>query len=293
MQTSLYSTKGHRPYQEDSAGIRRDLMATWSTKELVQAIVADGVGGNAGGAEASMDVCQALPRRVVEILQTHDGELTHEVVANAGKQAAVGMNRDVRERIQSQAGLERAATTLVDGVIWCGIAFFTTIGDSAAWLIRGRSQEVEPINRLHKLVDDAVIRGEIAAEEAADHPQRNVVTSVVGISGAPRFEQHARDLEAGDVVVLMTDGVSECVTHQQAARAVKRAIRRNAFSDVATDLVNAALDAGSRDNCTAIALLVEPSDIPAERPVPAETLAIGLETQLQKNLANKEYRDEA
>jgi protein phosphatase len=292
MQTSIFSHQGPRPYQEDSASVDYNTIAGIHGSYLMQATVADGVGAESGGAEAGQLVTRVMPQRVVEQLRDCEGDLTHEVMAAAGKQAAVDVYPSVGRDIQSRAGFERAATTLLHVMYWWGIAIVTAIGDSAAWLYKPRTRRVQPVNRLHKLVDVYVLRGEISDEEARVHPQRNVVTTAVGVKGAIRIDQYAKDVEEGDVIVLMSDGVSESIPPEQAADIIRQAILHNAFSTVAQGLVQAALTAGSRDNCTAVALLIEPSDVPVKRPVSAETLAIGLETRLHERLARKENHHE-
>jgi serine/threonine protein phosphatase PrpC len=87
-------------------------------------------------------------------------------------------------------------------------------GDCRAWLWRGR--ELRAVTRDHTLVEQLLAEGLLTPEQAKTYPHRNVLTRGLGIRPDPEIEVGRIELEAGDRMLLTTDGVHEAVTDMAA-----------------------------------------------------------------------------
>lgn len=198
-------------------------------------IVADGMGGHAGGREAAEAAVEAAAARL------RDGGRAPEAVEAAVHDANAAV-AGVRDLIGGGPG-----TTLVVAVVNRDQALVGNVGDSRAYLVRdGRAAQ---LTFDHSWVGDEVRAGRIRPEEARRHPRRNVITrAVLGDPVEPDLT--TMDLRAGDTLLLCTDGVWEPLSDQDIAELMTNA------GPLVRDLerlCEAALDAGGSDNVTAVA----------------------------------------
>lgn len=138
-------------------------------------------------------------------------------------------------------GMGTTATILsLDG----GTAYFAHVGDSRLYLLRGN--HFAQITDDHSYVETLVRRGEITHEEARVHPMKNVLTQAVG--AIPELEIDAANfsIQSGDIFLLCTDGLTNMVEDELIAKILLGA------SNPADALVEAALNAGGRDNVSVI-----------------------------------------
>ena len=144
-------------------------------------------------------------------------------------------------------------TTIVALKLAAGAYDIAWVGDSRAYLMRGNM--LRQLTKDHSLVQRLVDAGEITAAEARSHPQRNVITRVLGGLSNSRAmpESVSGQVEAGDVFLLCSDGLTGEVEDEQI-----RSILLNArgAQEAADQLVGAALAAGGRDNITAVVVIV-------------------------------------
>lgn len=201
-------------------------------------VVADGMGGHAGGREAAQAAVEAAIARLQE-----DGparELVQAAVHDANE-AVLG----IRDLIGGDPG-----TTLVVAVVDEGQAHIGNVGDSRAYFVR--AGDIAQLTSDHTWVGEEVRAGRLSAEEARHHPRRNLITRAV--MGAPvAADLSEAGVRSGDTLLLCTDGVWEPLSDEDIAALVSDA------GPLARDLerlCEAALDAGGRDNVTAVALRV-------------------------------------
>jgi len=122
------------------------------------------------------------------------------------------------------------------------------VGDSRCYLLSGG--ELHQLTRDHTKVAEMVRRGALSAAEASRHPYRHVVTNVLGgPDPGVRVEMHKLDLEAADVVVLCSDGLTQMVPDARIAAilAEEPKLRR-----ACERLVAEATERGGEDNITVI-----------------------------------------
>ena len=199
-------------------------------------MVADGMGGHAGGATAS--------RVAVETVSS--------AVANSGLAAGAALraaleaaNRAVYEEAQRNRALAGMGTTGVAALFSAdGAAFVANVGDSRAYRLRDGA--FEQITLDHSLVAELQRRGIITAEEAFVHPRRNEVLRSLGVEPDVIVDLHELDLKPGDLFLLCSDGLSGVVRDEEIAEIV----HREAPAQAVRTLVEFANRRGGPDNVT-------------------------------------------
>ena len=221
-------------------------------------IVCDGMGGAAGGEIASrMAVDVVLERMSAEPGELSRREQLHEAIAEA--------NRLVLERAEREPGLYGMGTTLVALLLGAGagakqssgagscLALVAHAGDSRCYLLR--AGRLERVTQDHSLVDEQIRLGTMTAEEGARSPFRSVITRAIGTQ--PSVTEDVREMEVapGDVFLLCSDGLTREVDEDAIARVLGAG---DDLERAAEMLVDAANEAGGRDNVTCVVAQVQP-----------------------------------
>ncbi len=200
-------------------------------------LVADGMGGVAGGAEASRVAVEEFAR------------LTGQATATADEIHTCF--RRTADRLAAELAGTRAGTTVA------GVAV-ASVGTSAYWLVfnigdsrvyRWSGGILDQITVDHSVVQELVERGELATDLAETHPDRHVITRVLGTSGVPEPDYWMIPAGEHDRLLICTDGLSR----ELRADVVVRGLRENSSpQDAASWLVSRAIAAGGRDNVTVV-----------------------------------------
>lgn len=199
---------GKRNKQQDAFGIS-DLKEEVIESKGILAILADGMGGLSDGEKASM----ATVISCLNYFETHDMDEETPVhfvdmVENA--------NREVKEVLGSASG--SSGSTLAAVLVRGGEIFWVSVGDSRIFLYRdgGLTQISKDHNYAAQLLEMAEA-GEVDAEEALNDPQRNALTSYIGIRVLEKIDYNEKALEAecGDRILLLSDGVYNSVTEEE------------------------------------------------------------------------------
>lgn len=204
-------------------------------------VVADGMGGHAGG-----DVASAI---TVGALMHLDAPAANPDAALADLELAVDDARqDLVDRSAKDPELTGMGTTVTAVMLVDNRLAMAHLGDSRAYVLRDGELTQATID--HTFVQHLVDTGRISAEEAETHPQRNVVMRVLGdfdIDLTPDLS--VREATVGDRWMLCSDGLSGFV-HAEELRATLADVAD--VAQCAEDLLQQALDAGSTDNVTVI-----------------------------------------
>jgi protein phosphatase len=210
-------------------------------------VVADGMGGHAGG-----DVASAIA--VNRIAQTDRLDFANPQEAEFALQASlVAANQLISEAVYEHPELTGMGTT-VSAMVRVGDAVATAhIGDSRIYLLR--DGELSQITNDHTFVQRLVETGRITPEEAAVHPRRSVLMRVLGdIDQAPEIDTGILGTVPGDRWLLCSDGLSSYVSEER----IRTLLADAATSREACDaLVEEALDRGAPDNVTAIVVDID------------------------------------
>ena len=261
------SEKGRR---EDN----QDKMTSFSTPLGLFYIVADGMGGHRGGAEASHIVVEGYRKHLqvfpegtdfADVLQ-HATTLTNAEIYAAGRSgdpAVAGMGSTV------VLAMLRPLPGGAAGTGTSGMEVLTAhIGDSRAYLLRSGilTQLTHDHSAVQRMVDEQLI----TAEAAKTHPDLNVLTRAIGKQAEIAIEVGQRvALYPGDTILLCTDGLWGHVSDEQMS--YELSVDRSA-SDTTDVLVQLALDNGSDDNVTLQILRLEDRNAPG-RPLAAPMAA--------------------
>lgn len=217
-------------------------------------VVCDGMGGPKGGALASRLASETFLGSCLANLRR---DMTAEEVQRVIEFAVAAANSAVYERAKDDDALHGMGTTLVSAVVWGDQAMLTNVGDSRAYLIRCALpvEQGEPrilrITRDHSLVERLVELGNITAEEARSHPDRNLITRALGPDAATECDTYLVQLEPGDAILLCTDGLVETVLDQEMEREV---LRQDDENGCLSRLLDIAKSRGAADNVTALLL---------------------------------------
>jgi serine/threonine protein phosphatase PrpC len=202
-------------------------------------LVADGMGGHEAGEVASALAVEVFSRLVGARSRTPD-----EV-----RDALERANRTIASL--SSAGPRHAGTT-ISGVAVAesdGVAYWLVfnLGDSRTYLLSG--DRLEQISVDHSIVQELVDTGSLDRAAAAVHPDRNVITRALGSGGDFRPDYWLVPVEAGDRILVCSDGVSGEIADELLARVL---LEVQDPQDAAERLVEEGLAHGGRDNLTAV-----------------------------------------
>lgn len=227
--------------------------ACWvSDQHYAFLIVADGMGGYAGGARASQlavgvigDGLRQLPADPVFDTSVSDGDL-----CDALDRILQEANRRILAERASQPRLAQMGTTVVVAVIWGEIAVIGHVGDSRAY--RWQRNRLEQLTSDHTLVQELVDHGALTPEQAAQHPRRNTLTRALGADARLEATYRSLLLQPGDSLLLCSDGLT---THLDSDALGVELARGLPAAESCRRLVAAANGAGGHDN-TSVAIAV-------------------------------------
>ena len=199
--------------------------------------VADGIGGFEAGEVASRIAVEAL----------------RELEPGAPFEAAIGeANRRILAVGRGDERLSGMGTTVValrfGGIRERPVAEVAHVGDSRAYLLRGGN--LRPLTEDHSLVAELVRSGDLTRDQAAEHPQKNLITRALGADEEVDVDTAVLPVEAGDRILLCSAGLSDMVPEARISE-----ILAESPDDPETPvrrLLSAALDAGGADNVTVV-----------------------------------------
>jgi serine/threonine protein phosphatase PrpC len=241
-----------RSNNQDSGYAGRDLF-----------VVADGMGGHAGG-----DVASAVAlTRIIEADKPYASAHDAEFALQAGLVAA---NQLLAETVFEHSELTGMGTT-VSALARVGRhVAIAHIGDSRIYLFR--RGELSQISADHTFVQRLVDSGRITPEEALVHPRRSVLMRVLGdVDAAPEVDTQVLDTHTGDRWLLCSDGLSSYVSEERITEILATAGTPDTVADA---LVKESLDHGAPDNVTVVVVdvLDEDDETAASRPAPEPVL---------------------
>jgi protein phosphatase len=224
-------TGRHRPVNEDSAFARAPVF-----------VVADGMGGAQAGEVASRIAVEAFEQGLPD-----DGTPAERLEARA-KEA----NRRIYDL--SRAAQERAGmgTTLTAAYLDDSNLAIAHVGDSRAYLFR--DGELKRLTQDHSLVEELKQRGKLTEEQAAEHPQRSIITRALGPEPSVEVDTWNYPVKAGDVLLLCSDGLTSMLSEDRVAGILNQV---DTLQHAAQKLIDEANEAGGRDNITVVLFRLE------------------------------------
>lgn len=208
-------------------------------------IVADGMGGHAGGQEASRLAIETMQAFLTQQWET---DLDSETLL---QQAVLEANQAILKDQQLNPERGDMGTTAVAVIFRDEQPLYTHIGDSRLYRLRGA--KLEQITEDHTWVARAMRLGEITPDQARVHPMRHVLAQCLGRPDVERVDIRSLSVQSGDRLLLCSDGLTEELSDQIIANHLK-SIR--ACEKAAIALINAAKDRGGRDNITVVIVAI-------------------------------------
>ena len=204
-------------------------------------VVADGMGGHAGG-----DVASAIATK--RIMEADKGYLSAQDAEFALQAALIAANSQLAETVFEHAELTGMGTTVSAMVVLHDQVAIAHIGDSRIYLLR--DNELSQITTDHTFVQRLVDSGRITEAEAMVHPRRSVLMRVLGdVEASPEIDTSILATRAGDRWLICSDGLSGVVSNTGIGNALKSSLDAQAVAD---RLVKESLDGGAPDNVTIV-----------------------------------------
>lgn len=201
-------------------------------------IVSDGMGGYHAG-EIASEIAAKSVMEAFEAKQLFNFETdVYDLLIHA--------NEKIIEYVSAHPECRGMGTTIVVAYFDQSHLWVANVGDSRCYGITNDS--IKQLSEDHSLVAELVKIGSISAEEAEKHPDRNVITSALGVDR--KFEVFASKYDINDYshILLCSDGLSNMVSSQE----LKDVIKTNSFDHIPRALIDLANQNGGKDNITAV-----------------------------------------
>ena len=229
-------------------GLRRhenqDTFAVEHGEKLLIAVVCDGMGGAEGGQIASSLAVETFMKEIRALLRA---DMTAEQLRELASFGVAKANTAVYQRARQDPAYQGMGTTLVSAVAGERDAVICNVGDSRAYLIH--NGEMMRITHDHSVVQTLVENGDITAEEARTHPNRNLITRALGPDETTLCDAFDVSFAHGDKILLCTDGLVVTATDEEICHIVCADKRAEEKLD---DLIALAKAQGAPDNVTAV-----------------------------------------
>lgn len=202
---------GSRLEQQDAFGFSDISDSAFVHKYGSAAVLADGMGGLAGGKEASQLAVQTF-------LDTYMAPAPVETINEKLLRACHAANTAVAGYAKQIDLEEGVGTTLIAAVVHENQLFWLSIGDSRIYLLQnGRLIQLTTDHVYARELDAKAELGEISQEDALCHPERNSLTSFIGLKemGEVDYSVEAVPLFAGDRIILCSDGLYGSVSEEE------------------------------------------------------------------------------
>ena len=208
-------------------------------------IVADGMGGHNAGDYASKCTTETMVNEIRNSFEKSPTKIVKKAIAVA--------NERVRRDAAADENLYGMGTTLVVATVAGRYLQVANVGDSRLYII-GR-EGIRQVTRDHSLVEEMVRLGGIAKEDARKHPDKNIITRAIGAREEVEPDFFTEELQAGDVILMCSDGLSNMVEDKE----IERIVRDPGLEELVQKgdrLIKTANQNGGRDNIAVV--LVRP-----------------------------------
>jgi protein phosphatase len=237
---------GRRPIRNGSSESHGEMPAlTLESSNLF--IVADGMGGQQAGEQASLMAVELIPRAIARRLAPDEKEPNR--IKEAIKEAIAEVNQEILGSSGAVTEFSNMGTTVVLAQFLSDRVFVAGIGDSRAY--RLRDGRLEQLTKDHSLADALLDAGTITAEELPTHKFKNVLYLYLGSKDARGGPEEVRvlDVRPGDRLLMASDGLTGVVTDKELSKVL------GTIDDpqrAAVTLKDMALSNDSKDNVTCL-----------------------------------------
>lgn len=223
---------------------------------LAYAIVCDGMGGENAGNVASATAVGVLREALERELSCDVGKKSLKLMLQSAVSVA---NLTVYDMAKANKEYEGMGTTMDVVVIHADTAHIMHIGDSRVYLADHGG--LRQLTRDHSVVQLLIDKGELAPEDAKNHPQKHYITRALGVSSVAEADYIEEPVENGSILLICSDGLSNYLEHSQ----IPALVERCAKAGDAGELIDLAMLGGGVDNITAVVVWRHEAP-PAEQP---------------------------
>ena len=207
--------------------------------------VCDGMGGVKGGKIASDLLAQYIEDAM--FVHNESADFNEEKTVLSAIEDACSAIYNLGEKNSEYKGM---GTTIAGVTVKGNKCTVYHAGDSRVYIVR--DAKLALITRDHSVVQELLEKGEITQEQAANHPQRNLITRAVGVEHSVQIDVAELEVFPGDVILCTSDGLTNFVSPYEM---VEILTQTNIFS-MPDKLINKALNNQSTDNITAVVLAI-------------------------------------
>ena len=234
-------TGQHRDKNEDAGGI------FYNQTNQQMLVLCDGMGGHRAGEIASQFVTYELQKRFESenLIEEHQAE---EWLRTNIKD----INFDLYNYDQENPNYYGMGTTCVCALVFDKTVVVANVGDSRAYVINSR--QIDQITSDHSFVNHLVMTGQITEEEAYRHPQRNIITKVMGTDKRVSPDLFIKRLNFYDFLLLCSDGLTDYVRNEE----IQEELKQDAsLEDHGERIMRIAFAHDSKDNISFILSAIE------------------------------------
>ena len=206
-------------------------------------VVADGMGGHNAGDYASSHAVGIVVEEIREDADFNPVKVIRHEIESA--------NTEIITQAQKDEKLRGMGTTMVAATIVGHYAYVANVGDSRLYVA---GEQIQQITKDHSLVQEMVRMGELNAEEARNHPDKNIITRALGAERTVDVDFFDLKLEPGNVVLMCSDGLSNMVEDDRIGEIISDTDRD--LQERGQALISEANRNGGKDNIAIV--LIEP-----------------------------------
>ncbi len=252
LETASLSHPGRvRAHNEDSVFVDGDMGL---------AVLADGMGGYNAGEVASGIAVNVVSNGLLPELKSGrelskvdiQSGLTHAALLL--QQQIASANKGIYEAAQARPECAGMGTTIVATVFFGNRVSIGHIGDSRCYRLRG--EKFEQLTHDHSLLQEQIDSGQLTNEQAKYSLNKNLVTRALGIEAIVPTDMSEYRIEANDIYLLCSDGLTDMVDPEVVHSAVDE--KRLDLAEAAAELVDLANQNGGRDNISVVLVRVPP-----------------------------------
>ena len=174
-----------------------------------------------------------------------------QVIIKVIRHAIETANTEIIEQAQKDEKLRGMGTTMVVATIVGQYAYVANVGDSRLYVV---DKQLRQITRDHSLVQEMVRMGEITAEEARNHPDKNIITRALGAERTVDIDFFDLKMEPGSTILMCSDGLSNMVEDSKIEEIILN--QNEELPQKGERLLREANQNGGKDNIAVV--LVEP-----------------------------------
>lgn len=225
--------------------------------ELGLFVVADGMGGHAGGETASRVAVVTIEQEVLEARRKNAAAfltpmtLDSAPLADVMRDALEGACAAVFHAARANPGLEGMGTTATAILFQQRFVFAGHVGDSRFYMVRDGA--IQQVSEDHSLVQEQVKAGVLTPEQAKSSRFKNIITRSIGFEEDVLVDVMGVELRAGDQVLLCSDGLSNLVEDYE----MREIFRTCTLDEVPQKLIDLANARGGDDNITVVVAQID------------------------------------